>query len=208
MNEQQKSQLLFVLLPAPPTLAGPLSRCHTTKTPPTTGSTYCSQPQPYVQRCGDVLKPCGCSVNVLCCCGGRGRAAAAAARTAATRSISRLTSAAVQVSASTSSLKPSARPTARRGTVDQLEATCQFVLLPTPSRELEGGRVELLERVAQRAMASDAPPAGGDWLVGARAGGGPASARGRTRGGRKQPLTGTLLAARPPPNKVSPRPRT
>ena len=93
----------------------------------------------------DVLKPCGCSVNVLCCCGGHDRAAAAAARAAATRSISRLTSAAVQVSASTSSHKPGLR-TARCGTVGQLEATCQFVLLPAPSRELEGGRVELLER--------------------------------------------------------------
>ena len=170
-NEQQKSQLLFVLLPAPPTLTSPLSRCHTTKTPPTTGATYCSQPQPYVQRCGDVLKPCGCSVNVLCCCGGRGRAAVVAARAAATRSISRLTSAAVQVSASTSSLKPSARPSygARRGTVGQLEATCQFVLLPTPSRELEGGRVELLERGR---AASD-----GDGRASSRRG----LARGRTR---------------------------
>ena len=37
-NEQEKSQLLFVLLPAPLTHTSPLSRCHTTKTPPTTAA--------------------------------------------------------------------------------------------------------------------------------------------------------------------------
>ena len=45
-------------------------------------------PSPRYRGCGDGLEPCGYSVNVLCCCGGRGRAAAATAprRADATRS--------------------------------------------------------------------------------------------------------------------------
>ena len=100
-----------------------------------------------------------------------------------TRSISRLTSAAVQVSArarAVSSRAPGLR-TARCGTVGQLEATCQFVLLPTPSRELEGGWVELLEQ--GRAASDGDGRVSGDWPARARAGGGPAAALGARAGG-------------------------